>query len=63
MHQNRNNADDEQGTPMTNAKKDSAIGSRYDDFLADDGMLEAARVVAIQRVVTWLLATMLCRLG
>ena len=48
---------------MTNAKKDSAIGSRYDDFLADDGMLEAARVVAIQRVVTWLLATMLCRLG
>ena len=41
---------------MAKAKKNSAIGSSYDDFLADDGMLEAASAVAIKRVIAWQLA-------
>lgn len=41
---------------MAKAKKNSAIGSSFDDFLADDGMLEAASAVAIKRVIAWQLA-------
>ncbi len=41
---------------MAKAKKNPAIGSSFDDFLADDGMLEAATTVAIKRVIAWQLA-------
>ncbi len=41
---------------MAKVKKNSAIGSSFDDFLAEDGMLEGASAVAIKRVIAWQLA-------
>ncbi len=41
---------------MAKAKKNPAVGSNFDDFLSDDGMLEAASAVAIKRVIAWQLA-------
>jgi len=35
------------------AKRKNSIGSNFDDFLADDGMLAEATAVAIKRVITW----------
>jgi len=32
------------------------IGSRFDDFLADEAMLEKATAVAIKRVIAWQIA-------
>lgn len=32
------------------------MGSRFDDFLADEAMLEAATAVAIKRVIAWQIA-------
>ena len=32
------------------------IGSRFDDFLADEAMLEQATAVAIKRVIAWQIA-------
>ena len=41
---------------MAKAKKKSAIGASFDDFLAEDGLLEEASAVAIKRVIAWQLA-------
>lgn len=41
---------------MAKTKKKSAIGSSFDDFLAEDGLLEEANAVAIKRVIAWQLA-------
>ncbi|TLY50496.1 MAG: helix-turn-helix domain-containing protein [Gammaproteobacteria bacterium] len=41
---------------MAKAKKNPAIGSNFDDFLANDGMLEEVSAVAIKRVIAWQLA-------
>lgn len=35
------------------AKKNIHVGSGFDDFLVEDGQLEAATAVAIKRVITW----------
>ncbi len=35
------------------AKRKNSIGSNFDDFLADDGMLAEATATAIKRVITW----------
>jgi DNA-binding Xre family transcriptional regulator len=35
------------------AKRKNSIGSNFDDFLADDGMLVEATSVAIKRVIAW----------
>jgi DNA-binding Xre family transcriptional regulator len=35
------------------ARKKNHVGSNFDDFLADDGMLAEATAVAIKRVITW----------
>jgi predicted XRE-type DNA-binding protein len=35
------------------AKRNTHIGSSFDDFLAEDGRLEDATAVAIKRVITW----------
>ena len=32
------------------------IGSRFDDFLAEEAMLEEATAVAIKRVIAWQIA-------
>jgi len=34
-------------------KKNTHIGSRFDDFLAEDGQLEGSTAVAIKRVIAW----------
>jgi antitoxin HicB len=41
---------------MTRKKKNSAIGSSFDQFLAEHDLLEGATAVAIKRVITWQLA-------
>ncbi|HET7299381.1 MAG TPA: helix-turn-helix transcriptional regulator [Oleiagrimonas sp.] len=33
--------------------KNKHVGSRFDDFLAEDGRLEEATAVAIKRVIAW----------
>jgi antitoxin HicB len=33
--------------------KNKNIGSDFDDFLADEGMLEAVSAVAVKRVIAW----------
>lgn len=33
--------------------KNRHIGSNFDDFLAEDGALEAATAVALKRVIAW----------
>lgn len=38
---------------MIRKKKNSAIGSSFDEFLADQGLLEGATAVAIKRVIAW----------
>lgn len=35
------------------AKRKKSIGSNFDDFLADDGMLAEATATAIKRVIAW----------
>jgi antitoxin HicB len=35
------------------AKTNKHFGSDFDDFLADDGQLEAATAVATKRVIAW----------
>ncbi len=35
------------------AKRKNSIGSNFDDFLSDDGMLADATATAIKRVITW----------
>ncbi|MBS0567589.1 MAG: XRE family transcriptional regulator [Proteobacteria bacterium] len=35
------------------AKRKNSIGSNFDDFLADDGMLAEATATAIKRVIAW----------
>jgi antitoxin HicB len=37
-------------------KKTPAIGSNFDQFLADQGLLEGATAIAIKRVIAWQLA-------
>ena len=34
-------------------RKNRHIGSDFDQFLADEGLLDAATAVAIKRVITW----------
>ena len=34
-------------------KRNPHIGSNFDDFLAEDAMLEAAAAVAMKRVIAW----------
>jgi antitoxin HicB len=41
---------------MTKKKKNPAIGSNFDQFLAEQGLLEGATAVAIKRVIAWQLA-------
>ena len=41
---------------MTRKKKNPAIGSNFDQFLAEQGLLEGATAVAIKRVIAWQLA-------
>ena len=38
---------------MTRKKKNAAIGSNFDQFLAEQGLLEGATAVAIKRVIAW----------
>lgn len=38
------------------AKKNRHIGSKLDDFLAEDGILDSTRAKAIKEVVAWQLA-------
>jgi hypothetical protein len=33
--------------------KNQNIGSDFDDFLADEGMLEEVSAVAVKRVIAW----------
>lgn len=35
------------------SKRNRHVGSDFDDFLAEEGMLEAATAVAIKRVIAW----------
>jgi len=37
-------------------KHNAHIGSDFDDFLAEDGLLETATAVAIKRVIAWQIA-------
>ena len=37
-------------------KRNLHVGSNFDDFLAEDGILEEATAVAIKRVVAWQVA-------
>ena len=41
---------------MTKRKKNTAVGSNFDHFLAEQGLLEVATAVAIKRVIAWQLA-------
>ncbi len=41
---------------MTRKKKNAAIGSNFDEFLAEEGLLEGATSVAIKRVIAWQIA-------
>ena len=41
---------------MIRKKKNSAIGSNFDQFLAEQGLLEGATAIAIKRVIAWQLA-------
>jgi DNA-binding Xre family transcriptional regulator len=41
---------------MTRKKKNPAIGSNFDQFLAEQGLLEGATAIAIKRVIAWQLA-------
>ena len=41
---------------MTRKKKHTAVGSNFDQFLAEQGLLEGATAVAIKRVIAWQLA-------
>ncbi len=41
---------------MTRKKKNPAVGSNFDQFLAEQGLLEGATAVAIKRVIAWQLA-------
>jgi antitoxin HicB len=38
---------------MRRGKKNSHRGSRFEDFLAEDGILDAVTAAAQKRVVTW----------
>ncbi|MDP1697733.1 MAG: XRE family transcriptional regulator [Xanthomonadaceae bacterium] len=38
------------------SKRNPHIGSDFDDFLAEDGLLETATAVAIKRVIAWQIA-------
>jgi DNA-binding Xre family transcriptional regulator len=35
------------------AKRNPHIGSDFDDFLADEGLLEATTALALKRVIAW----------
>jgi DNA-binding Xre family transcriptional regulator len=35
------------------AKRNSHIGSDFDDFLADEGLLEDSTALALKRVIAW----------
>ena len=37
-------------------KRNIHVGSGFDDFLADEGLLEGASAVAIKRVIAWQIA-------
>ncbi|MCK9367505.1 MAG: helix-turn-helix domain-containing protein [Metallibacterium scheffleri] len=37
-------------------KRNIHVGSDFDDFLADEGLLEGASAVAIKRVIAWQIA-------
>ena len=41
---------------MTRKKKNPAIGSNLDQFLAEQSLLEGATAIAIKRVIAWQLA-------
>jgi DNA-binding Xre family transcriptional regulator len=41
---------------MMRKKKHPAIGSNFDQFLAEQGLLEGATAIAIKRVIAWQLA-------
>lgn len=34
-------------------KRKSAIGTNFDDFLAEEGMLDEVNAVAVKRVIAW----------
>jgi hypothetical protein len=36
--------------------KTSNMGSNFDDFLAEEGMLEEVTVIAVKRMVAWQIA-------
>ena len=38
---------------MTKRKSHPRLGSRFEDFLRDDGRLEEATAIAIKRVLAW----------
>lgn len=38
------------------SKRNAHVGSDFDDFLAEDGLLEAATAVALKRVIAWQIA-------
>src|SRR5688572_8740312 len=38
------------------ARKNPAIGSSFEDFLAEEGLLEEANAIAAKRVIAWQLA-------
>lgn len=37
-------------------KRNAHVGSDFDEFLADEGLLEGASAVAIKRVIAWQIA-------
>lgn len=44
---------------MTAARKNPHLGTRFEDFLAQDGALEAATLVATKRVLAWRIAELM----
>jgi hypothetical protein len=44
---------------MTAAKKNPHLGTRFENFLAEDGILEAATLVATKRVLAWRIAELM----
>lgn len=38
------------------SKFNAHVGSNFDDFLAEDGLLEATTAIAIKRVIAWQIA-------
>jgi antitoxin HicB len=41
---------------MARRKRNPRVGSRFEDFLKEDGQLEGATAVAIKRVLAWQIA-------